>query len=224
MSIHLTRDIEQLHHDVLRMCSLVEGMIYRAVDGLQSPELKLVNELSVSDDEIDQMDVQIEEGCLKILALYQPVALDLRRIATVLKISGELERVADLAVNIAERGAGLIGNDNVIVPDRLQEMAKQALAMLYGSIDSYVELDSRKAREILERDKIVDQLNADIIEELQSAMRASPNHVQPALHLFSVSRHLERVADHATNIAEDVVFMVEGEIIRHRHQSDFGQA
>ncbi|MDA0590712.1 MAG: phosphate signaling complex protein PhoU [Planctomycetota bacterium] len=224
MSIHLTRDIEQLHHDVLRMCSLVEGMIFRAVDGLQSPELKLVKELSEADDEIDQMDVQIEEECLKILALYQPVALDLRRITTVLKISGELERVADLAVNIAERGAGLIGNDNVIVPARLQEMAKQALAMLYGSIDSYVELDSRKAREILERDKIVDQLNADIIEELQSAMRASPNHVQPALHLFSVSRHLERVADHATNVAEDVVFMVEGEIIRHRHQSNSAPA
>lgn len=201
------------------MCSLVEGMIHRAVDGLQSPGHKLVDELSASDDDIDQMDVQIEEDCLKILALHQPVALDLRRIATVMKISGELERVADLAVNIAERGAGLAGNDKVVVPDQLQEMSKTALAMLYGSIDSYVELDSRKAREILELDEIVDRLNAEIIAGLQDAMRASPDHVEPALHLFSATRHIERVADHATNIAEDVVFMVEGDIIRHQSDS-----
>lgn len=200
------------------MCSLVEGMIHRAVDGLQSPGHELVKELSVADDDIDRMDVEIEEDCLKILALHQPVALDLRRIATVMKISGELERVADLAVNIAERGAGLLGNDRVVVPDQLQEMSKNALAMLYGSIDSYVELDSRMAREILEQDDIVDQLNADIISELQDAMRTSPDHVEPALHLFSATRHIERVADHATNIAEDVVFLVEGDIIR--HQSD----
>lgn len=201
------------------MCSLVEGMIHRAVDGLQSPGHELVEELSSADDDIDQMDVQIEEDCLKILALHQPVALDLRRIATVMKISGELERVADLAVNIAERGAGLAGNDKVVVPDQLQEMSRTALAMLYGSIDSYVELDSRKAREILEQDDIVDRLNADIIGELQDAMRASPDHVKPALHLFSATRHIERVADHATNIAEDVVFMVEGDIIRHQSDS-----
>jgi len=219
MSIHLKRDIEQLHHDILKMCSMVEGMIHRAVDGLQSPERQLVDDLSAADDEIDQIDVQIEEGCLKILALYQPVALDLRRIATVLKIGGELERVADLAVNIAERGAGLIGNDKVVVPDRLQEMSKNALAMLYDSIDAYVELDSHKARCILDQDEVVDRLNADIIEELLDAMRASPDHVKPALHLFSATRHIERVADHATNIAEDVVFMVEGDIIRHQSDS-----
>lgn len=222
MTIHLIHDLEHLHEEVVRMCSLVEGMIHRAVDGLQSPAHALVDELSAADDDIDQMDVQIEEDCLKILALHQPVALDLRRIATVMKISGELERVADLAVNIAERGAGLAGNDKVVVPEQLQEMSKTALAMLYGSIDSYVELDSRKAREILEQDDIVDRLNADIIGELQDAMRASPDHVEPALHLFSATRHIERVADHATNIAEDVVFMVEGDIIRHQSDSAHG--
>lgn len=219
MSIHLKRDIEQLHHDILRMCSMVERMIHQAVDGLQSPERQLVDELSAADDEIDRIDVQIEEDCLKILALYQPVALDLRRIATVLKIGGELERVADLAVNIAERGAGLTGNDKVVVPGRLQEMSKNALAMLYDSIDAYVELDSQKARRILEQDEVVDRLNADIIEDLRDAMCSSPDHVKPALHLFSATRHIERVADHATNIAEDVVFMVEGDIIRHQSDS-----
>ena len=216
MSIHLERDLEGLHHDILHMCSLVENMIHRAVDGLRSPSNQLAEDLHTSDDDIDAMDVQIENDCLKILALHQPVAIDLRRIATVLKIIGELERVADLGVNIAERAAGLIGKTEVTVSDKLQDMSRKSLEMLHRSIDCYVELDSLGAREILESDDEVDRLNAEIIEELRGIMRSSPNLVEPALHLFSATRHIERVADHATNIAEDVVFMVEGVIIRHR--------
>ena len=216
MSIHLERDLEGLHHDILHMCTLVEDMIHRAVDGLRSPSNQLAEDLHTSDDDIDAMDVQIENDCLKILALHQPVAIDLRRIATVLKIIGELERVADLGVNIAERAAGLIGKTEVTVSDKLQDMSRKSLEMLHRSIDCYVELDSLGAREILESDDEVDRLNAEIIEELRGIMRSSPNLVEPALHLFSATRHIERVADHATNIAEDVVFMVEGVIIRHR--------
>lgn len=219
MSFHMVRDLEQLHREILRMCSMVEEMIHRAVAGLRSPGLELAYELAEADDEIDGLDVQIEEDCLKILALHQPVALDLRRIATVMKISGELERVADLAVHIAERGAGLVGHDEIIVSDRLQDMAQLALNMLFRSIDSYVELDSKGARAILAEDETVDRLNAGIISELQDIMRSSPNLIEPAMHLFSAARHIERVADHATNIAEDVVFMVEGVIIRHRSHS-----
>ncbi len=216
MSIHLERDLEGLHHDILHMCSLVEDMIHRAVDGLRSPSNQLAEDLHTSDDAIDAIDVQIENDCLKILALHQPVAIDLRRIATVLKITGELERVADLGVNIAERAAGMIGKTEVTVSDKLQDMSRKSLEMLHRSIDCYVELDSLGAREILESDDEVDRLNAEIIEELRGIMRSSPNLVEPALHLFSATRHIERVADHATNIAEDVVFMVEGVIIRHR--------
>ena len=216
MSIHLERDLEGLHHDILHMCTLVEDMIHCAVDGLRSPSNQLAEDLHTSDDDIDAMDVQIENDCLKILALHQPVAIDLRRIATVLKITGELERVADLGVNIAERAAGLIGKTEVTVSDKLQDMSRKSLEMLHRSIDCYVELDSLGAREILESDDEVDRLNAEIIEELRGIMRSSPNLVEPALHLFSATRHIERVADHATNIAEDVVFMVEGVIIRHR--------
>ena len=218
--MHMERDLEQLHREILRMCSIVEEMVHRAVGGLRSPGLDLAGELAATDDEIDRMDVQIEEDCLKILALHQPVALDLRRIATVLKISGELERVADLAVHIAQRGAGLVGHDEVVVSDRLQDMAKLSLKMLFGSIDCYVELDSKQAREILLEDDRVDELNAEIIEELKGIMSESPARIEPALQLFSAARHIERVADHATNIAEDVVFMVEGVIIRHRPRSE----
>lgn len=216
MSIHLERDLDGLHHDILHMCSVVEDMIHRAVDGIRTPNVGLAVELSKADDEIDAMDVQIENDCLKLLALHQPVAIDLRRIATVLKITGELERVADLGVNIAERAAGLAGKPEVIVSDKLHDMSRKALEMLHRSIDCYVELDSSSAREILAQDDEVDHLNAAIIAELHDVMRSSPDLVEPALHLFSATRHIERVADHATNIAEDVVFMVEGVIIRHR--------
>ena len=221
MSMHLERDLEQLHRDILHMCSLVEEMIHRAVGGLRNPTLELAGQLANADNEIDRMDVQIEDDCLKILALHQPVAIDLRRISTVLKICGELERVADLSVNIAERGAGTVGNSELVVSDRLQDMSDIALEMLHQSIDSYVELDSEGARKILAKDDEVDRLNCEIIAELQDVMRSSPYLVEPALHLFSATRHIERVADHATNIAEDVVFMVDGVIIRHR---SFAQA
>lgn len=219
MSIHMQRDLESLHRDILHMCSQVEEMIHRAVSGLRSPAIDLADELAEADDLIDRMDVQIENECLKVLALHQPVATDLRRISTVLKISGELERVADLAVHIAERGAGLVGHTELIVSDRLQDMSRLALDMLHRSIDCYVELDSREARTLIQLDDEVDRLNAEIIADLQDVMRSSPALVEPALQLFSATRHIERVADHATNIAEDVVFMVEGIIIRHRSAS-----
>ncbi len=216
MSIHLERDLQSLHRDILKMCSLVEEMIHRSVNGLRDPSLDLADDLRRADDDIDRMDVRIEEDCLKILALHQPVAIDLRRIATVLKICGELERVADLAVNIAERARGLVGTSEILVSDRLHEMSQLALSMLHRSIDCYVEMDSSVARQLTAEDDAVDELNREIIDELRCRMQESPQLMEPALHLFSASRHIERVADHATNIAEDVVYMIDGEIIRHR--------
>jgi phosphate transport system protein len=166
-------------------------------------------------DEIDRWDVRIEDDCLKILALHQPVADDLRRVAAVMKISGELERVADVAVNIAERAAGLAGTKRVVIPDKLNQMAEIALDMLRNSLEAFVANDNRLAHEVCIQDDRVDTLNRAIIDELLEAMKFSPEVIEPAIHLFSASRHIERVADHATNIAEDVVYLVEGEIIRH---------
>ncbi len=216
MSIHLTRDLDKLHRDLLSMCAIVEEMIQKAVDGLANPNETFARELAAQDDEIDRLDVQIEEECLKILALHQPVAIDLRRIATVMKITGELERVADLGVHIAERASGLAPGVVMTVLDKLKEMARLALDMLHCAIDAYVVLDSTKAREVCAEDDDVDELNRQIIEELVQTMKRSPELVDGSMHLFSASRHVERVADHATNIAEDVVYLVEGEIIRHR--------
>jgi phosphate transport system protein len=216
MSIHLTRDLETLHQHIMAMCAVVEEVVHGAVEELGRPDVEVSQEIVDRDDEVDRWDVRIEEECLKILALHQPVADNLRRVAAVMKIAWELERVADVAVNIAERAAGLAGAPEVHVPEKLNHMAQVALDMLRLSLDAFVAQDSRLAREVCGQDDIVDALNREIIAELLLMMKGSPDLVEPALQLFSASRHVERVADHATNIAEDVVYLVEGEIIRHR--------
>lgn len=216
MTIHLTRDLGVLHRDLLAMCAAVEELVHKAVDELSDPSVESFRELAKRDDEVDRFDVSIEEACLKILALHQPVATDLRRITSVLKISSELERVADISVHISERACGLINQPDIEVPEKLKEMAHRAVEMLHQSIDAYVGLDSSLARRVCESDDVVDELNREIIDELMEIMKSRPDLIEPAMNLFSASRHVERVADHATNIAEDVVYLVDGEIIRHR--------
>ena len=215
MSIHLIRDLDHLHRTVLTMCGRVEEMIHAAVEALHKPDFDRAVEIIRRDDEIDRWDVQIEDKCLKILALHQPVAIDLRRITTVLKISGELERVADLAVNIVERAVGLLDAPELQIPDKLVDMAQAAVDMLHRSIDAYVTLDTQLARKVCLDDDAVDQANAELIEQLIDQMHRQPERLDALLHLFSALRQVERVADHATNIAEDVVYLVEGKIIRH---------
>ena len=219
MTVHLIRDLESLHHDLLSMCAIVEEMVHQSVEGLAEPSDELAARLAGRDDEIDQWDVRIEEECLKMLALHHPVAIDLRRITSVMKMAGELERVADLGVHIAERAAGLVGWPEAGIHERLRHMAQMALDMLHQSIDAYVNLDSDLAREVCAADADVDQRNREIIRELTDTMKRSPALVESALNLFSASRHIERIADHATNIAEDVVYLIEGEIIRHRESN-----
>ncbi|MEZ6064925.1 MAG: phosphate signaling complex protein PhoU [Planctomycetaceae bacterium] len=218
MSIHLQTDLQELHKDLLSMCAIVEDMIHRAVDQLANPDPAEVQQLVAEDDKIDRWDVRIEDNCLKLLALHQPVAIDLRRITTVLKISGEIERVADLAVNIAERARGLADTPDVRIPDQLKEMAHDAVDMLHRSIDAYVDLDSEKARAIIIEDDRIDDMNEELIANLIQRMHAQPDRLDALLHLFSASRQVERVGDHASNIAEDVVYLVEGKIIRHAHK------
>ena len=197
------------------MCAMVEDMIHRAVEQLSSPSLDDAKTLIGEDNQIDRWDVRIEDKCLKILALHQPVAIDLRRITAVLKISGELERVADLAVNIAERACGLLDGHRIDVPDGLKGMARRAVAMLHRSIDAYVDLDCETARNVCAEDDEIDDSNREIIQQLIKSMHQYPDRLDSLLHLFSAARQVERVADHATNIAEDVVYLVEGRIIRH---------
>ena len=215
MSVHLIRDIEDVHRDILRMCAMTEDLVGRAVDGLTGAAPGLAERLKADDRRIDWYDVQVEEKCLKIFALHQPVAIDLRRVVSVLKITKELERVADLGVHIAER---VLETTGVEPPElrRLRHMARIALDMLRAAIDAYVDLDAAKARQVCMDDDLVDGLNREVIRGLTERMKADPAAVDSSLSLFSVSRHLERIADHATNIAQDAIYMVEGEIVRHR--------
>jgi phosphate transport system protein len=220
MSVHLRIDLSDLHKDLLSMCASVEDMIHRAVGLLSQPDIELARQLIQQDNEIDQWDVRIEDSCLKILALHQPVAIDLRRITVVMKISAELERVADLAVNIAERSLGLLDGPESTVPELLREMSQRAVDMLHGSIDAYVDLNSARARQIVREDDFVDETNRELINSLIRQMHEHPDRLDALLNLFSAVRQVERVADHASNIAEDVVYLVEGRIIRHATHLD----
>lgn len=215
MSVHLQFDLSDLHSDMMSMCAQVEDMINRAVAQLSSPDIDEAHRLIEQDTEIDRCDVRIEDACLKVLALHQPVAIDLRRITTVMKISAELERVADIACNIAERACGLLNGPGIEIPGLLTEMAERAVNMLHRSIDAYVDLDAAMARSVCGEDDAIDEMNRRLIEQLIEYMHASPDRLDSLLHLFSAVRQVERVGDHATNIAEDVVYLVEGQIIRH---------
>jgi phosphate transport system protein len=215
MSKHLERDLEALEREILAQSSLVEEMIAKACRALVDRRADLSSEVVEAEQQIDIREVKIEEECLKILALHQPVAVDLRRTATVLKINTELERIADLAVNVAERTSSLADHLDYEIPDNLERMADLATDMLHDSLDAFVELDVDAAREVCRRDEEVDMLNRQVIDELYETMQARPDKVEPAMHVFSISRHVERIADCATNIAEDVIYLVEGEIARH---------
>src|SRR5262245_49013169 len=213
---HLQRDLDRLQRDILALAGSVEEAIHKAIRALRDRQPDLAREVIDGDNVIDQEENQVEEECLKLLALHQPVAVDLRRIAAAMKINTDLERMADLAEDIAERAIHLSQLQAIPVPGKLQRMTDLTTSMVRQSLDSFVNLDPKLARLVCRLDDEVDRLNNEIIDELIQGMRKSPDMVEPGLSLFSATRHLERIADHATNIAEDVVYLVEGEIIRHR--------
>jgi phosphate transport system protein len=216
MSRHLERDLSNLQHDLLALAASVEGAIHKAIQALQERDVERAQEVIDGDAQIDREENHVEEECLKTLALHQPVAVDLRRIAAALKINTELERMGDLAEDIAERALTLARPPHLPIPADLQRMTDLTATMVHDSLDAFVNMDVRQARRVCRMDDAIDQLNADIIEETVRLMQQAPENVVPGLSLFSATRHLERIADHATNIAEDVVYLVEGEIIRHR--------
>lgn len=221
MQLHFQRDIEQIHQRLLTMSGIVEQMIDKATRSLIHQKLDLAEEVMDSDEEVNEAEVVIEEECLKILALHQPVASDLRRIATVMKINVALERIADLACNIAERSQCMQAHPYFPTPDRLEEMVQLATNMVQMSLDSFVKSDSQLAMKVIQTDPQVDELNKAVIAELKLLMRQDSTLVEPALHCFSAARHIERIGDQAENIAEDVIYVVDGDIIRHKH-GEFG--
>ncbi len=221
MSKHLEREIENLKKRVLALSATVEDNVYKAVRALTERNSSLAEEVIASDDrDIDQTEIEIEEECLKVLALHQPVAGDLRFIVAILKINSDLERMGDLAVNIAERAAFLASRARVEIPLDLALMAEKTKEMVRRSLDALVNRDSGLAREVLVDDDEVDAMNREMYIRIQDAIRRNPEELESLIHLLSCSHHLERIADHATNVAEDVVYMVEGVIVRH-HAEDY---
>lgn len=227
MSKHLNRDLEDLQRRVIGMAARVEDAIYTAVRALKERDPHLARQVLDGDEAIDALENGIYEECLKIQALHQPVAVDLRKIATTFMVTTDLERMGDLAVDIAERAAALASLPDVLaisagpypgepLAERLQRMTDLATGMVRESLDSFVNMDARQARRIIRMDDEVDRYHAAIIRDIIVRMQAEPNVVEAGVSLFSAIRHLERIADHATNIAEDVVYLVDGEIVRHR--------
>ncbi len=218
MSEHMKRAIDSLKSKLLTLCGIVEENLLKAVASIQRRDSHLAQDVIASDDRIDDIEVDVEEECLKILALHQPVAIDLRFIVTALKINNDLERIGDLAVNIAERGEFLATLERIEVPFDFERMAEKTTAMVRSSIDALVNMDCAQAYRVWNADDEIDAINREMYDQVKASIRRNPEWMESLIHMLSVSRHLERIADHATNIAEDVIYMVEGHIVRHRHE------
>jgi phosphate transport system protein len=216
MPVHMHRELDKLKRKILSLSAFVEENLRRAVETLDSRDEAEARRVIEADIQVDELEVDIEEECLKLLALYQPVAIDLRFIISTIKINSDLERIGDLAVKIAERAAHLSRMKRVDTFFDFESMAEKARSMVRRAMDSLVNMDARLARQVCIDDDEVDVMNRRMLEQVKDAMRKRPDLVDPLVQILSTSRHLERVADHATNIAEDVIYMIEGEIVRHR--------
>ena len=216
MTQHIHRQIDALKQKILYVGTLVEEAIAKAISALINRDAVMAQKVIANDAVIDRMEVEVEEECLKILALYQPVANDLRFVVATLKINNDLERMGDLAKNIAKRTSYLAGAETMEVPVDFRGMAMQAQQMVKQSLDALVNADAALARQVRDEDDEVDESRQRIRQQVLAAIRRNPERTEYLLKFNSVSKHLERLADMATNVAEDVIYMVEGEIVRHQ--------
>ena len=222
MSVHLQKEIENLKRNVLSLGADVEENVHKAVQSLRKRDSSLAEEIIAADYYIDRREVDLEEECLKILALHQPVAIDLRFVIAVLKINNDLERIGDLAVNIAEQAVFLTSEPPIDIPFDFAGMSDKTKVMLKNSLDALVNMDPKLARAVCAADDEVDAINRKMYGQVQDGIRKKIEQMESLIHYLGVARHLERIADHATNIAEDVIYMVDGEIVRHKTE-DFRQ-
>jgi len=216
MTLHFQREIERLKTNLLSLSALVEDTLHRAITSLRERDGALARIIIDNDPDIDLREVDIEEECQKILALHQPVAHDLRFLIACLKINAELERIGDAAVNIAERVVFLVTQEPIEVPFDYMGMANKAELMLHNSLDALVNLNVSLAYDVIDDDDEVDAYNREAYVQIENCIQKNPSLASCYTHLLGISRHIERIADHATNIAEDVVYLIEGTIIRHR--------
>jgi phosphate transport system protein len=219
MSEHLENELIRLKERVLRQCATVERQVELAVRAIGECDAALARRVIDADPEIDRMEVLIEEEALDILALHQPVAIDLRVIVASIKINADIERIGDLAVNIAERAEYLAHHAEASDRFDFAGMSGKVMAMLRAALDAFVRIDVEAARDVCARDDEVDAMNRAMYDTVKSSIERGSADANTLVHLLSVSRHLERIADHATNIAEEVVFVATGEIVRHKAES-----
>lgn len=215
MERHVDEELHVLKGRLLSMAGLAEAAIGLAVKALVSRDAALAQQVIASDQAINMAEVEIDELCMKLLALYQPEAADLRFITMAFKINNDLERMGDLAVNIAERTLDLLQEPLLKPLIDIPRMAELAQAMVTDSLDSFVRRDVELARNVCRRDDQVDQLNDQVFRELLTYMLQDPKSIARAVELILIGRHLERIADHATNVAEDVIYLVQGRTIKH---------
>jgi phosphate transport system protein len=209
------QELAALKQELVRMAGLAEQAIGQAICALLARDLELAEEVLRGDAAINRLEVVIDERCLRMLALYQPEASDLRFIAMALKINNDLERIGDQAVNLAERTLELLKEPRLKPLIDIPHMAEMVQLMLKQSVEAFVQRDTGLARSICQRDDVIDALDDQIVRELLTYMMQDPQTITRAVNLILVSRHLERVADHATNIAEDVIYLVEGKHVKH---------
>jgi phosphate transport system protein len=216
MTRHIERQIDHLKQRVLIIGTLVEEAISKAITALINRDVPLAQRVIESDAEIDRMEVEVEEECLKILALYQPVAADLRYVVAALKMNNDLERMGDLAKNIAKRVGQLAQGDQADLPPQIRPMAIKTQEMVKQCLEAVINADPALARYVREQDDIVDNARQEIRDQVLEGIKANPENTDNLLRINAVSKHFERLADMATNVAEDVIYMVEGDIVRHR--------
>jgi phosphate transport system protein len=215
MSVHLQNEIDKLKKSLLSLCASVEAQVEKAVRALLNRDAQLADEVEQGDEEIDRREVEVEEECLRILALYQPVANDLRFVVSALKINNDLERIGDQAVNIAHKAAALSAEPDRELPVDVTAMWSRTQGMLRDSLDAMVNLDVELAKDVCGRDDEVNRMKHDARVKIEKLVSQDPKANLCLLRLMAACRNLERIADLATNIAEDVIYLVEGRIIRH---------
>lgn len=212
---HLDRALDVLRKKLLQLSELVEDSVVQAVEAFVEKNAEKAKKVRENDDNIDNLEVEIEEECLKLLALYQPVATDLRYIVATLKMNNDLERIGDLAANISSRTLRLIDLETVEPPFDIRDITGTVQRMVHNSIKSLIESNSELSRDVLREDQEVDAEYKKVFSRIQSRIEESPKNCSQMILYLSVMRHLERVADLSTNIAEDVIYFVEGKIVRH---------
>ncbi len=212
---HFQEELEALHNRLLEMGGLAEERVRVAVDGLVRRDREVIDTAIRGDEPLNRLHIEIDDRAFRLLALFQPMATDLRSIVAALKINTDLERVGDLAVNVAEAAQRYVSHPPVKRLIDIPRMGDLAQSMLRDALDAYVRRDTTLARSVLDRDDELDSLKTQVFRELLTYMLQNPATIEPSLDLVLVSRHLERIGDHATNVAEDVIFMVSAKDVRH---------